>query len=119
MQKKDNGPTQRQLRVGEVVKKALSAIFTKGDFINPALSNIIITISQVKMTPDLKTAIVYFVALGGGENKLILEALNEEVFNLRMRLSSEVYLKYSPQLLFKVDESFAKAQQMEQLLKGI
>ena len=100
------GPSQRQLRVGETVRKELSDILTRGEFADPALEGVIITIPEVRMTPDLRLATCLVMPLGGGDGDKVAAALNKSAKYLRGQVSRRLTMKYMPDLRFILDTRF-------------
>lgn len=100
------GPSQRQLRVGETVRKELSDILTRGEFQDPALEGTIITIPEVRMTPDLRLATCLVMPLGGGDGEKVAAALNKSAKYLRGQVSRRLTMKYMPDLRFVLDTRF-------------
>lgn len=100
------GPSQRQLRVGETVRKELSDILTRGEFADPALEGVIITIPEVRMTPDLRLATCLVMPLGGGDGEKVAAALNKSAKYLRGQVSRRLTMKYMPDLRFILDTRF-------------
>lgn len=112
-----SGPSQRQLRVGELVRHALSEILMRGELHDPALGAVPITVPEVRMSPDLKLATAYVMPLGGdGDAKAIVKALNRESGHLRREVTGRVALKFSPELRFRVDETFHESARVDALL---
>lgn len=109
------GPSQRQLRAGELVRHALVEILREEDIADPALEGVSVTVSEVRMSPDLKHAICFVVPLGGEHTREVVEALNRHAKFLRGRLGRSVELKFTPDLKFLHDESFDEAQRMNRL----
>jgi ribosome-binding factor A len=110
------GLSQRQLRVGELVRHTLADIFARGEIRDPALMDTSITVTEVRMTPDLRLARAFVLPLGGKAAKEVLEALNRCVGFVRGRVSREVNLKFSPQLEFHIDDRFEYADKIHTLL---
>jgi ribosome-binding factor A len=100
------GPSQRQLRVGELIRRALSDILMQGTIHDPDLNRISVTVSEVTASPDLKIATAYVCPLGGqgGENLIALLAKNKS--EIRRSISKKLTLKYTPDLRFRIDETF-------------
>ncbi|MFL2898092.1 MAG: 30S ribosome-binding factor RbfA [Candidatus Pelagibacter sp.] len=118
MSKKLGKPvTQRQLRVGEMIKQSLGIIFIRDEAKLPNLSTKEITVTEVRMSPDLKTAKVFVMPLGGKNAKEIIEKLKEFSFVIRKTLSSKIIMKFLPKLFFVKDESFEYAEKIENLIK--
>ena len=109
--------TQRQLRVGEMIKQALGMIFIKGEAKLPNLETKTITVTEVRMSPDLKTAKAYVLPLGGKNANEVVEILKEFSFVIRKVLSKKITMKSLPKLLFVKDESFDYAEKIENLIK--
>lgn len=108
--------SQRQLRVGELVRHSLADIFTRGEIRDPALMDVSITVTEVRMTPDLKLARAYVLPLGGAGKNEVLEALNRCVGFVRGRVTRDVKLKFSPRLEFHIDDRFDYADRISELL---
>jgi len=113
---KKKGPSQRQLRAGEVIRHVLVEILQRENLREPALERVSITVSEVRVSPDLKQASVYAAPLGGGRQSEVIEALNKIAPYLRGVLGKKVDLKYTPALKFMSDETFAEAQRIDALL---
>jgi ribosome-binding factor A len=109
--------SQRQLRVGEMIKQSLSMIFIKNEAKVPNLETNIITVTEVKMSQDLKIAKAYVMPLGGKDEDEIINKLKEYSFLIRKILSKKVFMKFLPKLLFRKDESFEYAEKIENLIK--
>ena len=109
--------SQRQLRVGEVIKQALSNIFIRGEAKVPNLETSLITVTEVRMSPDLKTAKAYVLPLGGTQSEKKIKILKDFSFLIRKVLSKKVDLKFLPKVYFVKDESFDYAEKIEKLIK--
>jgi ribosome-binding factor A len=109
------GPSQRQLRAGELVRHALAAILREENLLDPALAGVSITVTEVRMSPDLKHATCFVEPLGGGHAAEVVDALNRVSRFLRGRLAREIDLKFTPDLKFLHDESFGEAERMNRL----
>ena len=109
--------TQRQLRVGEMIKQALSMIFIRNEAKIPNLETNNITVTEVRMSQDLKIAKAYVLPLGGKDADEKIKVLAEYSFLVRKILSQKVITKFLPKLLFKKDESFEYAEKIENLIK--
>ena len=109
--------SQRQLRVGEMIKQSLCMIFLRNEAKVPNLETNIITITEVKMSQDLKIAKAYVMPLGGKNADEVISKLKEYSFLIRKILSQKVFMKFLPQLLFEKDESFEYAEKIENLIK--
>lgn len=101
-----NGPSQRQLRVGELVRKELSDILTRGNLTDPDLDGVIVTIPEVRMTPDLRLASCLVMPLGGQDGPKVEKALNRSAKFLRGLVSRRLTMKYMPDLRFVLDTRF-------------
>ncbi len=110
------GPSQRQLRAGELVRRALAEIVARGDIQDPELSSRPITISEVRMSPDLRHAVCFVAPLGGGDAVALADALTRVRSYLRGQLSHEVTFKFMPDLSFEPDVSFDRAEAVDRLL---
>ena len=109
--------SQRQLRVGEMIKQSLSMIFIKNEAKVPNLETNMITVTEVKMSQDLKIAKAYVLPLGGKDADETIEKLKEYSFMIRKILSQKVIIKFLPKLLFRKDDSFEYAEKIENLIK--
>lgn len=111
-------PSQRQLRVGEEIRHALARIFLDGDLRDPDLAEASITITEVRLSPDLGTATAFIMPLGGVDQKPVLDALKRAAPFLRGQVSATLTLRYTPRLRFELDRSFEEAQKIESLLRS-
>jgi ribosome-binding factor A len=111
------GGSQRQLRVGETVRHALADILAQGSVHDPDLEGHIITVPEVRMSPDLKLATIYVMPLGGRDTDLVIAALARNKKFLRGEIAHRVNLKFAPDLRFRVDERFDEAERIEKLLR--
>ena len=109
--------SQRQLRVGEMVKQALSMIFIRNEAKVPNLETNNITVTEVRMSQDLKIAKAYVLPLGGKNAEETIEILKEYSFLIRKVLSKKIIMKYLPKILFAKDDSFEYAEKIENLIK--
>ena len=112
-----NQVSQRQLRVGEMVKQALSLIFIKGEAKIPNLETNLITVTEVRMSPDLKSARAFVIPLGGKDSKKTVDLLKEFSYIVRKVLSKKIEMKYLPKVSFVEDKSFEYAEKIEKLIK--
>jgi ribosome-binding factor A len=110
------GPSQRVLRVGELVRHALSAILSRGDVTDPVLEGTIVSVPEVKMSPDLRLATCYVMPLGGKDTKVVIEALQRNVKYLRGEVGRRVNLRNAPDLRFRLDETFAVGAHIDAIL---
>lgn len=113
---KSAGPSQRQLRVGELIRHALAEMLTRGEIHDDVLAAHVITIPEVRMSPDLRLASVYVMPLGGKDLKPVLAALERNKKYIRGEIAHEVNLKFAPDIRFMADESFDEASRIERLL---
>ena len=109
--------SQRQLRVGELVKQNIGELFIRNEAKIPSLNSKMITVTEVRMTPDLKTARVYVIPLGGIDTKEIVKILTEYSHLVRKALSKRLDVKFLPKLTFVEDNSFDYAEKIERLIK--
>ena len=112
------GPSQRQLRVGEMLRHALSEILLRGDVRDPDLAGVSVTITQVKPSGDMRHATVFCEPLGGKDADKIIAALNRNKAYLRGEMGHMIALKFTPDLRFVEDKSFAEAEKIETILKS-
>jgi ribosome-binding factor A len=111
------GTSQRQLRVSELVRHALAEILAQGNLHDPALTGHIITVPEVRMSPDLKIATAYVMPLGGRDVEIVVAALDQHRKYLRGEVAHRINLKFAPDLRFRVDDRFDEAERIEKLLK--
>jgi ribosome-binding factor A len=119
MANRDKGartPSQRQLKVGELIRHALADIFFRGEIVDEVLSRHSITVPEVRMTPDLKLATVYVLPLGGGDAEDAVEHLNKHKRFLRGEVAKRISMRFMPELRFKVDTSFEASARIDELL---
>ena len=118
-QKKGSAPggSQRQLRVGEAVRHALAEILSHGSARDPDLEGHIITVPEVRMSPDLKLATIYVMPLGGRDTEPVLAALERNKRFLRGELAHRVNMKFAPEIRFRLDERFDEAERIDKLLR--
>jgi ribosome-binding factor A len=109
-------PSQRQLRAGELVRHALVEIFQREGLREPALQGVSITVSEVRVSPDLKNATAYAAPLGGAHQDEVIDALNRVAPYLRGLLGKKIDMKFTPSLTFRSDETFNEAQKIDALL---
>src|SRR5215831_18142902 len=111
------GPSQRALRVGELIRHALSEMLTRGDIHDPVLEGHLVTVPEVRMSPDLRMATIYVIPLGGRDIKEVVAALEQNKRYLRGEIAHRVNLKFAPEIRFRVDERFDEAERIEKLLR--
>ena len=109
--------SQRQLRVGELIKQNLGELFIRNEAKIPSINSRLITVTEVRMTPDLKTARVYVIPLGGIETKETVKILTEYSHLVRKALSKRLDIKFLPKLTFVEDNSFEYAEKIERIIK--
>lgn len=109
------GPTQRALRVGELIRRTLADVLYRGDVHDPDLNAFSITVGEVRMSPDLKVATVHVMPLGGGNVEGAIAALARNKGELRHRVSQVMTLKYAPELRFLRDETFDQLDETRRL----
>lgn len=114
----DRGPSQRQLRVGELLRHSLSDILSRGEVRDPELEGVSVTVTQVKPSADMRHATVFVEPLGGKNAKSIVHALNRHKGFIRGLMGKTITLKFTPELRFMEDTSFAEAEKIETLLKS-
>jgi ribosome-binding factor A len=117
MSGKEKAPSQRMLRMGELVRHALAEMFSRGEVHDPVLETHVITIPEVAMTPDLRHATAYVMPLGGKDERAVLDALNRNKKYMRGVIAKKIQAKFTPDLHFRLDERFDRADQIDKLLK--
>ncbi|WP_299873512.1 30S ribosome-binding factor RbfA [uncultured Sulfitobacter sp.] len=110
------GPSQRQLRVGETIRRALSEVLARGDVHDPDLNRMSITVGEVRASPDLKIATAYVLPLGGEGQDEVLQLLARNKGELRRMLSKKLTLKFAPDLRFRLDETFDQMDDTRRML---
>jgi ribosome-binding factor A len=113
---KNREPSQRQLRVGEELRHALAHVLQRGELRDPALKDVTVTVTEVRVSPDLKNATAYVMPLGGRNGGAVIEGLTRSAGYLRGQLAREVPLRFSPMLSFALDTSFDHASRINELL---
>jgi ribosome-binding factor A len=114
-----SGPSQRQLRVGEQVRHALSDILQRGEILDPLLETAVISVSEVRMSPDLKIATAFISPLGAGDGQAIIKALAQHAKFIRGRVSGALrQMKYMPEFRFRLDTSFDNMSKIDELLRS-
>ena len=111
-------PSQRQLKVGEELRNALAQVFARGEAHDPVLDAASITVSEVRISPDLKNATAYVMPLAGSNKELVMQTLRDSAGRLRSLMGRHVVLRYTPKLFFKLDVSFENANRINQLLNS-
>ena len=115
---KGGEPSQRMLRVGELVRHAVSEMLTRGYVNDPVLDGHVTTIPKVQMSPDLKCATVYILPLGGKDQTKVLAALEKYRKTFRSEVARKVNLKFAPDIRFRIDDSFENAAAIDALLNS-
>jgi ribosome-binding factor A len=113
----ERGLSQRQLRVGELVRHVLAEMLTRGDVHDPVLEEHAVTIPEVRMTSDLRLATIFAMPLGGRDADAVLAALNRNRRFLRGEIARRINLKFAPDIRFAIDERFEEAERIEKLLR--
>ena len=113
-----SGPSQRMLRVGELVRHALAGLFARGEIEDDLLTGKVLTVPEVRMSPDLKLASAYVMPLGGEQADEIVAALNRHQRFIRGRIAPELDLKFAPEVRFFVDETFEEFGKIDALLRS-
>ena len=113
-----SGPSQRQQRVAELVRHALAEVLQRGDIQDPVLGSHVVTVPEVRMSPDLKLATAYVMPLGGQDEAPVIAALERHKKILRQEVARRVNLKYAPELRFRRDETFDEAARIDPLRRS-
>ncbi|MFP4303733.1 MAG: 30S ribosome-binding factor RbfA [Rhodosalinus sp.] len=111
-----SGPSQRQLRVGELIRRRLSDVLTRGDVHDPDLNRLSLTVGEVRTSPDLKVATAFVLPLGGHGQDEALALLDRNRAELRRQVAKGLELKFAPELRFRIDESFDRMDETRRLL---
>jgi ribosome-binding factor A len=111
------GGSQRQLRVGELIRHELADMLTRGDIHDPVIQAHLITVPEVRMTPDLRLATIYVMPLGGRDVDEVIAALDRNKRYVRGEIARRVNLKFAPEIRFRADERFEEAERIEKLLR--
>src|SRR3954468_10550780 len=116
---RDSGPnlSQRQLRVGELIRHAVAELLSRGDVHDPVIEGHLITVPEVRMSPDLRLATVYVMPLGGKDEQEVVAALERNKKFLRGEIAHRVNLKFAPEIRFLADERFGEAERIEKILR--
>ncbi|MEG6508426.1 30S ribosome-binding factor RbfA [Methyloligella sp. 2.7D] len=115
-QGKGRPPSQRQLKVGELIRHALAEIFSRGELMDEVVERHPVTVPEVRMSPDLKLATCYVMPLGGEEAKVVVDHLQKHARFLRGEVAGRVKLRYAPELRFRLDTSFETSQRIDEIL---
>ena len=111
------GGSQRQLRVGELIRHELADMLSRGDIHDPVIQAHMITVPEVRMSPDLRLATIYVMPLGGRDADKVIDALDRNKRYVRGEIARRVNLKFAPEVRFRVDERFDEAERIEKLLR--
>ncbi|AXX99150.1 30S ribosome-binding factor RbfA [Profundibacter amoris] len=111
------GPSQRQLRVGELIRRSLSDILTRGDIHDPDLNRMSITVGEVRTSPDLKVATAFVLPLGGKDKEQALLLLRQNRYEIRRAVAKTLALKYAPEIRFLIDETFDQMDETRRILE--
>lgn len=111
------GGSQRQLRVGELIRHELADMLSRGDIHDPVVETHMITVPEVRMSPDLRLATIYVMPLGGRDEQEVLDALDRNKRYVRGEIARRVNLKFAPEIRFRIDERFDEAERIEKLLR--
>ena len=109
-------PSQRMLRVAELIRHALSDLLSRGSIVDPVLDGHVVTVPSVRMSPDLKLATAYVMPLGGKDVKEVLEALDRNKKLLRSEVAHRISMKFAPEIRFRLDQSFDYGAKIDALL---
>ena len=112
----EKGPSQRQLRAGELIRHALAEILARGEVHDPVIEKHTITVPEVRLTPDLRLATIYVMPLGGRDTREVLDALERNKRFLRGELAHRINMKFAPDIRFRLDERFDEAERIDKLL---
>ena len=115
-QSNNAAPSQRQLRVGELIRHKLAEMLSRGEIHDDVLASHVVTIPEVRLSPDLKLATAYVIPLGGTDTEAVLEALTRHKRYIRAKIAHAVNLKFAPDIRFRSDETFAEASRIDALL---
>lgn len=112
-------PSQRQLRVGEEIRHALSSVFERGELRDPVLQNVSVTVTEVRVSPDLKKATAFVLPLGGDQTQAqdVVEALTRAQAFLRRCLAGMIRLRYAPEVSFDIDKTYDQVDRIDRLLQ--
>lgn len=113
-----SGPSQRQLRVGEVIRRRMSEVFARAEVHDPELNAFSITVSEVRASPDLRVATAFFLPLGGKDREAALDAIRRNRHEIRRLVAKGLDLKFAPELRFVLDETFDRMDETRRLLSN-
>ena len=112
------GGSQRQLRVGELVRHAMAEMLTRGEVHDPVIEGHLITVPEVRMSADLRLATIYVMPMGGRDAEEVVAAFERHKKFLRAEIAHRISLKFAPDLRFRIDERFAEAERIDKLLRS-
>ncbi len=112
-----SGGSQRQLRVGELIRHEIADMLVRGEVHDPVIETHMITVPEVRMSPDLRLATIYVMPLGGRDAKDVLDALERNKRYMRGEIARRVNLKFAPEIRFRIDDRFDEAERIEKLLR--
>jgi ribosome-binding factor A len=112
------GASQRQLRVGELVRHAIAEMLARGDVHDPVIEGHLITVPEVRMSPDLRLATIYVMPMGGRDANAVVAAFDKHKKYLRAEIAHRINLKFAPDIRFRVDERFDEAERIDRLLRS-
>ncbi|HXD14730.1 MAG TPA: 30S ribosome-binding factor RbfA [Xanthobacteraceae bacterium] len=116
-QRNQSPASQRQLRVGELIRHEVADMLARGEVHDPVLEGRMITVPEVRMSADLRLATIYIMPLGGRDGEQVLEALERNKRYMRGEIARRVNLKFAPDIRFRIDERFDEAERIEKLLR--
>lgn len=111
------GPSQRQLRVGEIIRHAIAELLSRGEVHDPVLETHLITVPEVTLSPDLRLATIYIMPLGGRDGDKVIAAFERNKKYLRAEIAHRVNLKFAPDIRFRIDERFEEVERIEKILR--
>jgi ribosome-binding factor A len=115
---KTSAPSQRALRVGELIRHAMAEMLSRGDIHDPVIEGHLITVPEVRMSPDLRMATIFVMPMGGRDEKAVIEALERNKRFLRGEIAHRVNLKFAPDIRFRIDDRFDEVERIERLLRS-
>ena len=119
MKSTSSQPSQRMLRVAEQIKEVIAQTLSRGHFHNPVLMDTGVTVTEVRVSPDLKHATAYVISLGGKNMDEVLPALNDEAHGFQKEINRQTQLKFTPKLQFRLDDTFDKVTRLEGIMHNI
>ncbi len=109
-------PSQRQLRVGELIRHAVAELLARGEIMDDEVSRLMITVPEVRVSPDLRNATVYITPLGGGDHKVAEKAMARHARFIRGQVAHKINLRFAPELTFRYDDRFDESAHIDALL---